>query len=1279
MANTEPSPPLSEEDLEALRADLWRTRRALQQARVESEGLNEQVHSLLSRVSALEQECSSSREKTRAAEVDIERRRQELLRLKAKTTSLALKFQKALAEKESGLKIFAIVDGVESGGIVNGWAWCKAEPGVRLIVEVLLDGQSVGTAVANRFRLDLLEGEIGDGYYAFQLVIPKLWDDGLVHELSCVLPYLNTSFQGLPKSYLAKAEPSAYLVERLQSPTISAAPRSDRSERRLQHLLVRARQEPISIVIPVFNQHAVLRDCVESIVRHTTLPHEIVLVDDASDDPLTQTYLESVVSELPNCKVLRQTENRGFVRSANIGILQSKGDVVLLNSDTRVTRRWLNKLLRAAASSEKVATVTPLSNASGAFSVPELGVNAPLPPHLDDRAMAAIVARAGEPLYLNIPTGNGFCMFVSKKAIDEHGVFDEETFGRGYGEENDLCMRMSSSGWRHILDDQTFVFHHGSMSFGDEKAKLLLEHRRRLDERFPTYTEQVRAFTSSTALANRRNEIASSMECASGQLHLPRILYVLHEGTGGVPATSFDLAMGVSGRWESLFLTSDSWTIRLKRLVDGEAQIIKEWIVGTSSWSARKYTCEKTRVIYRQVLEDVAPDLVHCRHLFKQSFDLPELCEQFGIPFVLSFHDYYFIHPSIQLVDRFGIYRPDPGEKFGSIDWNIPSPLLEDLPSCSDSFCAEWQSAVSSMVLARCSAFVTTSDYVRKLHKAHYPQLEDEKFIVVPHGRDIAPTEPRGIEVSNSGPLKLLVLGNLDPHKGSDHIFDIATLNQLKDGPLEIHLLGWAPEQFADIAVCHGGYDRENVMGMIQEIDPDVALLLPIWAETYSHTLTECWAAGLPVFSFNLGAIGERISRNGGGWLVDPTSKSTELYERLVCLSEDRQSIRDQVEIVGAMYFSSIKEMAVCYDALYLEVLGNRQALRKILVVLPTGNRASSFVRCILPLAQSLLRERFSAIFVDPRVCEPSIQRYLEENQIEQVHVQREALDLDQANGLIAACKSLGLFYTVDLDDDIFDRGDSVDLEEVDRLDGLERLLSHAHRVSVSTDALATRVAGKTTTDVRVIPNALDHRIWRPVTRSKKRGRKRITLGYFGTKTHTNDLSSVCASINDAATILLADFGIELRLRLVGAVDSDFLDRDYPWIERVEVSVSGLYTEFIPWLIEEGACWDIGIAPLVDSRVNRSKSALKYFEYGAMGLPCIASNLGEYPSVISHGEDGILIDVSDNDSWVEWIVRLSNSEALRSNIGANALSHYQGRATLASREGRWMEFFDFSI
>jgi hypothetical protein len=195
----------------------------------------------------------------------------------------------------------------------------------------------------------------------------------------------------------------------------------------------------LSIIVPVYNAAAELRRCLNSLARHTTWPAELVLIDDASPDPKVADVLAEALA-LHRTRVLRNAVNLGFTETVNRGLRATRGDVVLLNSDTEVGPRWLEHLLRAAESRERVATVTAISDNAGAFSVPRVGERNPTPLWLDAPDVARLLAQETS-IRGQGPTGGGFCMYISRRSIDAVGQFDAEAFPRGYGEENYFCMR----------------------------------------------------------------------------------------------------------------------------------------------------------------------------------------------------------------------------------------------------------------------------------------------------------------------------------------------------------------------------------------------------------------------------------------------------------------------------------------------------------------------------------------------------------------------------------------------------------------------------------------------------------------------------------------------------------------------------------------------------------------------------------------------------------------------------------------------------------------------
>jgi GT2 family glycosyltransferase len=139
---------------------------------------------------------------------------------------------------------------------------------------------------------------------------------------------------------------------------------------------------PVAIVIPVHNAPRELTACLEALVRNTTYPATVVLVDDASTDPEVETVLAQA-GRLRHVQILRNSVNHGFSASVNRGLRATPGqDVVVLNSDTAVTPQWLERLVATAHSDPLIATATPVSDNAGAFSVPAIGVSHPLPPRL---------------------------------------------------------------------------------------------------------------------------------------------------------------------------------------------------------------------------------------------------------------------------------------------------------------------------------------------------------------------------------------------------------------------------------------------------------------------------------------------------------------------------------------------------------------------------------------------------------------------------------------------------------------------------------------------------------------------------------------------------------------------------------------------------------------------------------------------------------------------------------------------------------------------------------
>lgn len=204
-----------------------------------------------------------------------------------------------------------------------------------------------------------------------------------------------------------------------------------------------------SIVIPVFNQVAYTRQCIEHLEKHTDVPYELIIVDNASTDG-TPAFLRGV-----RAKLITNETNRGCAGAWNQGIAASRGHyVVLLNNDVLVTPGWLEGLL-------VFATATGHGIVSPAVRAGPL--NYDLPTYAE--AFTRACARATR------PEVNGCCMVVSREVFERVGLFDEQ-FRVGTFEDIDFLWRARRAGVTMGMTGAVLVHHFGEVTQRDLRQLL---------------------------------------------------------------------------------------------------------------------------------------------------------------------------------------------------------------------------------------------------------------------------------------------------------------------------------------------------------------------------------------------------------------------------------------------------------------------------------------------------------------------------------------------------------------------------------------------------------------------------------------------------------------------------------------------------------------------------------------------------------------------------------------------------------------------------------------
>ncbi len=270
------------------------------------------------------------------------------------------------------------------------------------------------------------------------------------------------------------------------------------------------KRQGIEIILPVYNAPAELAACLDALSQRLPDWATLQVCDDASTDPeIAGLLARHPLLARDGVRLFRNPENLGFVGNVNAALARGRDDVLLLNSDTVVTHGWLERIRACADSDRRIASITPFSNNAEICSLPEFCRPNPVPDDPDRVARAAI--DAGPPTYPDLPTGVGFCMYLRRAAIDDVGDFDRSTFGHGYGEENDWCMRAHARGWRNVLCDDAYVVHVGGASFGPTGLRPGGEALARLLALHPHYNELVMEFIARDPLAARRQAIARQL------------------------------------------------------------------------------------------------------------------------------------------------------------------------------------------------------------------------------------------------------------------------------------------------------------------------------------------------------------------------------------------------------------------------------------------------------------------------------------------------------------------------------------------------------------------------------------------------------------------------------------------------------------------------------------------------------------------------------------------------------------------------------------------------
>jgi len=478
----------------------------------------------------------------------------------------------------------------------------------------------------------------------------------------------------------------------------------------------------VDIIIPVYNGYEDIKLCLESVKTYTNnQEHRILLINDKSPDERILPFLNSQVAE--NIIVINNEKNLGFSGSINKGIQYGKGDVILLNSDTIVTKDWVLKMERVAYREANVGTVTPLSNSGTLCSVPVICTDNTIPENVTIDEYAKIIEKVSLKRYPVIPVAVGFCMYIKRKVLQEVGLFDAETFGRGYGEENDFCHRAQLLGYHHVMCDDTFIYHKGTSSFPtEEKEQLKASHVGILQKRYPELNQAIEDYCRKNPDQAIRDNINLYMAARNGKKNL---LYLIQSDfrddaenyLGGTQFHVKDLVLNLRDTYNIFVMARDGKDLNLTLYTENASVSFKFFIDEKLLYTV--FYEKKYEAIFAAVLDSYAIDYVHIHHTLGLSLDLFQVAYSKEIPLYVTIHDYYHVSPNMNLYET-----QEMKEKRKFVCKYTPK----------EQILKKWQ-LENQKALALCDKIIYPSNSAKEIVVAHYKNLE-EKSIVIEHGSD---------------------------------------------------------------------------------------------------------------------------------------------------------------------------------------------------------------------------------------------------------------------------------------------------------------------------------------------------------------------------------------------------------------------------------------------------------------------------------------------------------------------------------------------------------------
>lgn len=659
------------------------------------------------------------------------------------------------------------------------------------------------------------------------------------------------------------------------------------------------------VIIPIYNAYDATVNCIDSVIKNTNLQEDrLILINDCSPDERISKHINSIKAQYPenNIVVIENEVNKGFVGTVNVGMRYSDNDVLLLNSDTIVGKNWLDKLRDCAYSQPKVASATAMSNNATIASIPKPLTRNEIPEDITIDEYNDMLTKCAYRDYPELPTSHGFCVYIRREVLDKVGLFDEESFGRGYGEENDFSCRCLDFGYKNLLCDDVVVYHLESQSFSGERAKVIEKHLQIIESRYPTFSHDIEYWCSVLPVDYICKNVDYNLNLAKKK----NVLVLIHEWDNVIGGTTIhvkDIIKSLSKDFNFHVLFPGDRCYILESYFGEEVSRIVLPVNIVSSMKFNRYNREYG-IMVEKIVKAFGINSVHIHHMINHYFDIAEVIKKYNLNSIITLHDFYSLCPCANMLYCSEQYCMDMKEK-------DCGKCLMATNRAANNIVDEWRQDWHEFLKTFDKVIAPSEDAKNKINQIY----SDIEITAIEHGVNVDKTDNSPKVV---GKLKVAFIGVLCKHKGSDMVGELI---DHRNPNIEFHAFG--KSEYADLTqntpnyTYHGPYEREELSELLCKNNINVICFLQIWPETYSYTTNEAVSAGIPVLSLDIGAGAERVKKYGFGWVLPKDSTYKDIIKKLVSIKENEEEYSSKLKAIENYKFKTVEEMAEEYKVLY--------------------------------------------------------------------------------------------------------------------------------------------------------------------------------------------------------------------------------------------------------------------------------------------------------------------------------------------------------------------------